>query len=364
MLLLTGHGSERRDFISYWAAGQQLIHHQNPYDPSATLSLERSMGFPPGGEALIVRNPPSALVLVAPLGWISFRAAALIWSLLLIGSWLLSLRLLWSIEGRPIKRFNVFGYSLSPEFLLTLFAPALACVLFGQTALFALLGLALFLRFHRSNPFLAGVSLWLCALKPHLFLPFAAVLLLWIVVTRSYAVFAGTAIALAASSLIALRLDPSAWTQYAQMMRTAGLEREFIPCLSIALRFAISPGTTWLQFLPTALGCVWAIHYFWSRRNTWSWAHDGPLLVLVSMLLSPYAWLTDQVLAIPALLLAACRAGFRSLLVLALVSSAVEIAILRGLYLHSAFYLWTQAAWLVWFLVVQRRPGRPDSASH
>jgi hypothetical protein len=363
-LLLTGHGSERRDFISYWAAGQQLIHHQNPYDAAATLRLERSMGFPPGGEALIVRNPPSALVLVTPLGWISFRAAALIWSLLLLGCWLASVRLLWPIEHRPLKRFDVFGYSLSSGFLLTLFAPALACVLFGQTALFALLGLVLFLRLHQSNPFLAGVSLWLCALKPHLFLPFAAVLLLWIVVTHSYAVLAGALAALSASSLVALRLDPSAWTQYAEMMRTVGLEREFIPCLSIALRFAISPGATWLQYLPAALGCLWAIGYFWTRRRTWDWARDGPLLVLVSMLVSPYAWLTDQVLAMPALLLAACRASFRSLVVLALASSAIETAILCGLYLHSPFYLWTQVAWLAWFLAALYRPGRPQSASH
>jgi hypothetical protein len=148
------------------------------------------------------------------------------------------------------------------------------------------------------------------------------------------------------------------------MMRTVGLEREFIPCLSIALRFAISPGTPWLQYLPAALGCIWAIRYFWTRRSSWDWAHDGPLLVLVSMLVSPYAWLTDQVLAIPALLVVAYRASFRSLLVLALASSAIEIAILCGLYLHSAFYLWTQPAWLAWFLIVQYQPSRADSASH
>jgi hypothetical protein len=82
------------------------------------------------------------------------------------------------------------------------------------------------------------------------------------------------------------------------------------------------------------------------------------------MLVSPYAWLTDQVLAMPALLLAACRASFRSLVVLALASSAIETAILCGLYLHSAFYLWTQVAWLAWFLAALYRPGRPQSASH
>ncbi len=286
------------------------MHHQNPYDGEATLALERSLGYPADSQALIVRNPPSALLLVAPFGLIGFRIAALIWSLLLLGCWVGSARLLWTIQDPPERRCAVLGYSLSPGLVPLLFAPALACVFFGQTALLALLGLALFLRFHGSHPFLAGVSLWLCALKPHLFLPFAAVLILWIIVSRSYAVLAGGVLALGATSIAVAFLDPQAWSQYAQMMRTAGLAREFIPCVSIALRFAISPNSTWLQYVPAAAGCVWAVQFYWKRRVEWNWVQHGPLIVLVSMLLSPYAWLTDQVLALPALLQAALRTSF------------------------------------------------------
>jgi hypothetical protein len=363
MLLITGNGSERRDFISYWAAGQQLMHQQNPYDAASTLALERSMGFPPAGEALIVRNPPSSLLLIAPLGLLSFRAAALLWSMLLLACWLLSLRMLWPMQRHSAQRFSVFGYSVGPSLILALFAPALACILFGQTALFALLGLVLFLRLHHSQPLLAGAALWLCALKPHLFLPFAAVLLLWIILTRSYAIFAGAALALGASSLLAFHLDPSAWTQYTHMIRAVGLEREFIPCLSIALRFAISTSSAWLQYIPASLGTLWAIYFFCSRRAAWSWSRNGPLLALVSMLVAPYAWLTDEVIAIPALLLAASLASFESLLALALASSAIEIAILAGQYPHSPFYLWTQAAWFAWYLAVAAWPRSADSAS-
>ena len=86
LLMLTGSGSERRDFVSYWAAGQQLIHHQNPYDADAVLQIEQSQGFPAGEQALIMRNPPSALLLVAPLGLVGFRAGALLWSLLLLSA--------------------------------------------------------------------------------------------------------------------------------------------------------------------------------------------------------------------------------------------------------------------------------------
>jgi len=281
----------------------------------------------------------------------------------LLSSWVASAWMLWGIQGRPTNRLRVLGYSFSPGFVPLVLAPALLCALSGQTGVLALLGLTLFLRFHRSQPFLAGVSLWLCALKPHLFLPVAVVLLLWIVVSRSYPVLVGAILALAAGSLIAHRLDPLAWAQYAQMMRSAGIEREFIPCLSIALRFVLSPGTLWLQYVPAAVGCVWAIWYYWSRRTTWDWVEHGPLLVLVSMLVSPYAWLTDQVLAFPALLLAAYRTSFKALVALSLASSAIEISTLCNVFIHSAFYLWTAPAWLVWYLFAVRYPSRTDLAS-
>jgi len=146
------------------------------------------------------------------------RATVMLWSLPLAACWILCLRMLWILHGRPKRTFRVFGYPFAPWFVLLLYAPALICVLVGQTGLFALLGLVLFLRFHRSQPFLAGVSLWLCALKPHLFLPFAVVLLLWVIVSRSYSVLAGAAIALGASSVVAALVNPSAWSQYARMM--------------------------------------------------------------------------------------------------------------------------------------------------
>jgi len=350
LVILTGSGSQNRDFVSYWASGQMLVHHQNPYDADTILRLEHDQGFPADHQVLIVRNPPSALLLFAPLGFLSYRAATLIWSLLLAACWIVSVRILWILQGRPARRFKLLGNSFPPMFVLFFFAPALICILAGQTGLFALLGLVLFLYLYRSRPFLAGASLWLCALKPHLFLAFAAALLLWIIVSRSYTVLAGVVAALAASSTCALLVDHSVWTQYTVMMHTIGIEHEYIPCLSIALRFAIHPDAIWLQYIPAALGFMWAVWFYWSRREHWQWDQDGVLLALVSMVVSPYAWVTDQVLALPALTWAAQRSSRATLLSLALISSVVEVAVLRNTPLHSTFYLWTAPAWLAWYV--------------
>ncbi len=347
VLILSGNNPVGRDVVSFWAAGRQIVQHANPYDSASILKIERSAGFSDQSQVLLMRNPPSALCLVVPLGLFGLRAGALIWSLLLLAAFVLSVHLLWAMLGRPRNKLHYLGYS---------FAPALLCILGGQTALFALLGLTLFLRFHQSRPFVAGLSLWLCALKPHLFLPFATVLLLWIVLSRSYRILAGAVLAIAASSLAAWLLDPAVWTQYARMMRTSGIEREFIPCLSVALRFAIHPQTIALQYLPALAACLWAIYFFWKRRQQWNWMQDGALLMLVSILASPYAWITDQALLIPALLVGVYRATTRAQLgVLALASATIEIAQLLGANLHSALYLWTTPFWLAWFLYVSAK---------
>ncbi len=343
VLLLTGNNPSGRDVVSFWVAGRQIVHHADPYDSAAILQIERASGFPLQSQALIMRNPPSALCLVVPLGLFSLRAGALLWSLLLLAAFALAVHMLWRMLGRPSNKLHYLGYS---------FAPALLCILGGQTALFALLGLVLFLRFHRDRPFVAGLALWLCALKPHLFLPFAAALLLWIVLHRALRLLAGALLALAASSLFASLLDPQVWTQYAQMMRSSGIQNEFIPCLAVALRYALHRQAMAIQFLPAAAACLWAIYFFYKRRAHWDWMQDGALLMLVSILAGPYSWITDQALLVPALLLGAYRATRAQIALLALASAVIEITPLTGKGLHSPIYLWTTPFWLAWFLYV------------
>ena len=347
VLLLSGNNPGARDVVSFWVTGRQLVAHANPYDSATILKIERSVGFSAQSQVLLMRNPPYALCLVVPLGLFGLRAGALIWSLLLLAAMVLSIHMLWLMHGRPRNKLHYLGYS---------FAPALLCVLCGQTALFALLGITLFLRFHSRRPFVAGLSLWLCALKPHLFLPFATVLLLWVVLRRAYRLLAGAVLALAASSLAACALDPSVWAQYARMMRSSGIEYEFIPCMAVALRFAIHRQMMALQFLPAIAGCLWAVYFFWKRRDRWDWMQDGALLMLVSVFASPYAWITDQALLVPALLVGVYRATTRAQLgALMLASAFIEITPLSNRTLHSALYLWTTPFWLAWYLYVSAK---------
>ncbi|MGD0730923.1 MAG: glycosyltransferase family 87 protein [Terracidiphilus sp.] len=352
---LTGKIAGSRDFVVYWATGQQLVHHANPYDRPVMGQMEHAAGLPAQAGAMFMRNPPWGLLLALPLGFVGLRFGALLWSLALLACLVASVRLLWIMHGRPNNRLHWLGLS---------FAPALVCVITGQTTLFALLGFVLFLRLHGTRPFLAGASLWLCALKPHLFLAFGAALLAWIFVSRSYKVLTGAAAAMAVSCAAVYCIDPSAWIDYSQMMRTSGIEKEFIPCLGVLLRLWISPQTMWLQYVPPALGCIWALSYFRLHGQKWDWLRHGSLVMLVSMVSAPYCWLFDEVLAIPALLQAAYKTRPRIILaILAFASVAIEVELVCNVNLPSIHYLWTAPAWLAWYIVACAMSGKSRDVS-
>ena len=341
-----------RDFVEYWASGSLLAHHENPYDGGAILRLERSVGF--NLPAQIMANPPWALPLVLPLGFLTPRAGYLLWILSSIACLVASVRMILAAHGCPTTQWNILGYT---------FAPALLCLLAGQVTVYVLFGLVLFLRWHRTRPFMAGISLWLCLLKPHLFLPFGIVLLAWIILNRSYRVLAGTAVALGVSMVITLVLDPQVCVHYLRMMSTARLDQANVPCLSVLLRQQVWPHTLWLQWLPAALSCIWALAYFWRRRHQWDWLKEGSVLTLVSLLVPPYTWMLDQAVLIPALLHGAYTTQLRSLIaLLALSSAAIEIGLFRPTsVLQSFFFLWTVPAWLAWYLFAVRRGDRMNA---
>ena len=330
-----------RDFVAYWAAGQQLAHRANPYDHDAIKKIEHSGGLEPNG-ALMMRNPPWALPMVLPLGFVGIRVAAFIWSLLLVACLVLSVRMIRTLHGNPPNLLHWLGYG---------FSPALICLIMGQTSLISLLGLALFLRYHAERPFVAGMSLWFCTLKPQLFVPFSIVLLLWIVFSKSYKILAGAAVALGTTTVATYLLDPPAWHDYLQMMGARDVQNEYVPCLSDMLRFSINPHAVWIQYLPALIGTGWAVIYFWRRRHEWNWTTNSSPLMLASLLCAPYCWFYDQCVAIPAMMHGAYVTRMRWMLtLLALIIAAVDVEMCKVDVL-SPIYLWNIPVWFAWYLV-------------
>jgi len=339
---LTEKDASDRDFIEYWAAEHQLVHGANPYDGSAIFQLERSAGME-RDQPEVMFSPPVAFALALPLGFVGAKTGLVLWLLALLASLSASLWILWALQGRPETLLYLLGF---------VFPPALMCLKAGQLGIFLLLGVVLFLYFHKSRPFLAGASLLPCALKPHLFLPVAIALILWVASRKAYRILAGFLATLGVSCALTLGLDAHVWSEYSQTMRTAGIMDQFVPTLSVVFRFLLDRNAGWLQFLPSAAACVWALWYFWTRRKRWSWTDQGLLLLLVSSVCTPYAWFTDESVLLPAVLYGIFKAkeSRRSLLPIALITGIALCEVLKEAQITSPYYLWTTPAWLAWYL--------------
>lgn len=340
-----------RDFVAYYSAGRQLVSHANPYDREAVSHIEHSSGLQVKG-VLIMRNPPWTLPLAFPLGFFEVRVAAIFWNLALLISFLVPIHLARKLHGSPPNYIHWLGLS---------FAPALICLTMGQTSLFVLLGLSLFLYYHQTRPFAAGAALWLCSLKPHLLIPFAVVLVAWILLTRSYRILAGAAVTLLVSCALTVWIDPAAFHSYLELMRSPAVVQEFVPCLSDGFRFAINPRMVWLQYLPAGVASIWGLWFFWSRRHTWNWVEDSAPLVLVSLVAAPYSFAYDQSVAIPAVLHGAYSARSRSFLTALVVILAFIVFQATRFPITSVYYAWIAPACLAWYLLA-RMPRSEEPA--
>ena len=341
--LTTDRYAGSRDFVTYWAAGQQLVRHANPYDTQALLPIERLAGFPQNQPPMVMRNAPPALFAVLPIGVLPVRFASALWGAFLVTALWFAIRTIAQLSGRPHSQLTLIAYA---------FGPALSCLIAGQMSIFALLGLVLFLKLERERPFLAGAALWLCALKPQIFVLSGIVLLLWVIRTRRYRVLAGLFMALGLTTACVMLLDPHLWPEYAKMMRQENIPNLLIPSISNLLRLAINPAKAWIQLLPLTAGCGWAIWYFFRHRDGWSWTEHGAPLMLVSVLVAPYSWFMDQVVLLPALMKQVYSgASTRSIAVLALLSAGVEFTNFRGVPLGDmTLYSCAAAWWPLWYL--------------
>jgi hypothetical protein len=352
-VLFSGKMAGSRDFVSYWSTGVQIRHHGDPYNYQQMFDLQHKAQLDASG-VLFMRNPPWALPLAYPLGFIPLRIAAFLWNVFLLACLLISVYLVREMHGSPNNYIHWLGVA---------FMPAIICLNMGQTGLLTLLGMALFLRLHRTHPFASGAALWLCALKPHLLLPFSAVLLAWIIMRRSYRILAGWLLAMAASTALAWWIDPQAWARYTALMRSNPVQYEFVPTLSDAMRFWIHPQWIWLQYVPAAFACIWALVYFWTRRRTWDWLENGSPLLLVSVLVAPYCFPADQCLVIPAVLHGMYKTRSRAILaVLAAVMLVIQFETWK-VRIISGYYMWVAPTWLVCYLLALRTPVAIEATS-
>ena len=291
-ILVTAIRSEQtvtRDYGAYWAAGQQLVHHQNPYDGPAIHRIQKQAGYL-WDLPLFMRNTPLAFFIAYPLGFVGERSGLCIWMVVLIGSLVASIHMLRAIAGDPADRTHLLAY---------VFPPVMVCLSIGQLGILLLLGITTFLRFYRTKPWLAGFALIAIAIKPQLFLPFGVALFLWCLLEKRFRILAGAALVIGAALAFSLLVDPQSWTQYQAMIRAERIEHQYIPTLSMLFRLLVNGEGFWVQFIPSAIASVYAAVIMLRRHREWRWEVEGCNVLALSVMVAPYAWLYDEAVVLP-----------------------------------------------------------------
>lgn len=352
-----------RDSIEYWAAGTLLVHGHNPYSESDVLALEQSQGFA-APNPLMVRMPPWSLWMVLPVGLFNAFWAWVLWLAALFASLVFGIRASWQIYGtgeRPPAAFLVAGY---------LFAPVAACLVSGQIGLLLLLGIVLFLLIEQKHPFLAGVVLLIPLVKPHIFVLLWPVLAVWILTRRKWPIMAGFLSAFVVAIVLALAFDTSIFHHYREMMQQEAIQNEFKPALSGVIRVLFFRNHFWVQFVPMGIGFLWSARYFWKNREHWNWQQHAPALLVVSTLTTPYSWMSDEVVLLPAILqgvlwLQGTKLKVRSQLVILLfvcLNFLLLLILKAQVAPGTGIYFWSSLVWFSWYWFAHR--FSPNQASY
>lgn len=333
------------DFTAYWGAARVFLAHQNPYAHQPLFDIQRSVGWP-GPEAIRAYNPPWTLPLFSPLGLLPFASARFVWLVLSLGiEMFAALTMVRYFGGAPRLRWIALLVAFT-------FVPLGLTDRLGQITPLILLGLVAFLLLVRARQWFAAGMFLLPALgiKPHITWLVAIAVLLWSVHQRLWRLLLGAITAYAVSTAAVALLDPAAFHYFGNIYGEAINQA----CgLGGGLRILFGLQHTWLQYAPCLPGLVWLLWYWARHRHAWSWPQQAPLVLLVSLVSSPYAWHLDYIVALPAFIALAARGAWRSPLVVIgwlLVQIAVFASPVHGIdALASAlwipFFLLADTAW-------------------
>lgn len=348
----------QRDYIQYWAAGQFLVHGGDPYDSDKVLELEQQQGYK-ADRPVVVRTPPWSLFLFLPLGLTSAFWGWVLWMVASASALIASVRLTWKMLGKTQETRSVcvvVGYT---------FAPVLGCLLAAQIGLLLLMGIVLFLAWEEKRPFLAGASLLLSFAKPHLLVFFWLAFLIWVLARKKFMAAAGFCTAVVGATLVALVFDHASFQHYLQFLHRAAIEGEFIPTVSGVVRLVFFRDYFRMQFVPTALGLVWSLWFCWKNRERWDWRDHGLTVMVVSILTTPYGWLTDEVVLLPAVVFAALAilAGQKKLSIgtrialgiFALLNWILLMLLALHVPLQIGIYFWSSLLWFAWYIYGRAR---------
>jgi hypothetical protein len=281
-------------------AAQLIGEGKDPYDWTVSGPRQRELGRT---EAVKTFSPPWTLLLALPLGQLSFVQATyvnLAINLALLGV----CGVAWAKLHFPTRK----GISLVLLLSLPLWMPALAVMGIGQYSLWPLAGFTGWLWFTRSGrPVLAGMSLALLVVKPHLgLLPgvFAGVHMLR---RGQWGAIASFLLVLGAVTLLTYLIRPGIWREYFEAVSSGTTPTDI--CTATLDGWGRKVLGQWFGYISWSIwsfGLLGAGILGWRLSGLQAKAPEASLLVdwsvlvcLASVAVTPYAFSFDFVMMLP-----------------------------------------------------------------
>lgn len=285
-----------RDFTAYWASTRLLIDGENPYQSDKIYAVEKSVGFT-DERPTIMYNPPWVLAFILPFSTSIFPLGKFLWLGFTFLCILISTIWLWQYyNGKDGKQHWILPILFS-------YVPFYYTMGRGQIVPLILLGIAGFLHLERQNKwFLAGTFVSLLMIKPQDTYLFLLAILLWSIAKKQWQLLAGAGFATLLVTAIPLFYNPSVFMQYyADVLTSSHLHRWETPTLGFWLTELFGHEKLFLLYVPTLVGIIWLLYHWHNNSKKWTWSEQTPLLILLSLMTTFYAWINDYLLIIVAI---------------------------------------------------------------
>lgn len=280
-------GAGDMDLQAYWGSAYLFAHGQDFSDYDALGEVQRTLANRTRSDTQYAWFFPTGNVILLPFTLLPFTRVVYYWLIINVAIFFYSATLIW---GQTDKRLWI------PLVAVFSFALTLISLIFGQINSLEVLGLALFLTFSKSNkPHLAGASLVLTTIKPHLVIITLPILFLDLLRKREWKTLAGFFLALGFCFIVLFAFYPpwlqSFWTVITSGMSTVRETPNINGLLVLVNEFTIGK-LIWLVTLIVA--AIW----WWLRGQNWDRRTFIDISLAVGLIVSPIGWSYDQVMLI------------------------------------------------------------------
>jgi len=318
-----------RDFFTYWGGGRGLLEGANLYDSATWQNITRVYGSTWFPNPIFIYAPPTA-ILFAPLAALPVPVAAVLWVWLSeIFVVLTACVIAWSLRWRRPSSYALF-WAIGIMF----FVPVLLTFLMGQvSALILILVASSAALWDRGKWSGGGLLLGIAIVKPQPIALLIPMLALWLWLNRRWRALGGVAISFGVSILASFVLFPSFvsdW-QSAASAKVSGVADRMPTLWGLTLDLlGASPlawASAWALVLLATVVCV-VIVVRWRNKSA---TELISVLLVFSLLVTPYLWNYDQILLLIPFLVALIRmdlrgASFRQAALLPLVFDILAMA--------------------------------------